>query len=65
MIGKLVKRQLSFKDENGEQIWLYGIVLAEHKPQMPFEMSYKMYKILIFQCHPVDICRSVQTEASK
>ena len=46
MIGKLVKRRLTFKDENGEQIWLYGIVIAEHEPQMPFEMSYRMYKIL-------------------
>ena len=46
MIGKLVKRRLTFRDGKGEPIWLYGIVIAEHEPHMPFEMSYKMYKIL-------------------
>ena len=48
MIGKLVKRRLSFRDENGEPIWLYGIIISTYKLEVELsaESSYKMYNIL-------------------
>jgi len=48
MIGKLVKRRLSFKDENDDPIWLYGIVISAYKLDVTLSAnsSYKMYNVL-------------------